>query len=406
MITGQNNALVDYYVEAVDSLGNITRSDIQHVYVGNSVVSPGPSAVAINPAPAVAGQPVTITYEPSGGPLAAAGQVYLHYGFNNWQTVAMPDALMTWNADDAVWGVSVPVGANATQLDVVFNNGSGVWDNHNGADWHFAVTGAQPPAFLLDGVRDAVSQLVAANGSRHLYAALNGDTLYVATEDAGEGNDVFIYLADAPGPLTAANWAKAGQIAEWDAFLADENDNDYESWFDATGTNQAATGANGGVLEGILNLAQEFGSLPAQIYLAVGVYATANGGALVASQQVPASVIANGNIEAAEYFLLQLVVTPGDYDRDGDVDDADYNVWRSTFGSASDLRADANGDGKVDTADYVVWRKNYGATASGAYLLSRVDGPPAAPVPEPATWILGMFTSLLVAARRRAMARP
>jgi hypothetical protein len=245
---------------------------------------------------------------------------------------------------------------------------------------------------------------VAANGSRHLYAAVNGDTLYVATEDAGEGNDVFIYLADAPGSLANANWAKAGQIAQWDAFLADENDNDYEAWTGATGTSQAATGTNGGVLEGIINLAQQFGSLPAQVYLAVGVYPTANGGALVTSQQVPASVIANGSIEAVEYFLLQLVVTPGDFDRNGVVDEADYGVWRSTFGSAGDLRADGNGDGKVDTADYVVWRNNLGASASGAYLLTRVDQPNIVAVPEPATFVLVWIAAILFWPRRRKLA--
>ena len=31
MITGQQDALIDYYVEAVDGRGNIARSDIQHV---------------------------------------------------------------------------------------------------------------------------------------------------------------------------------------------------------------------------------------------------------------------------------------------------------------------------------------------------------------------------------------
>ena len=35
---------------------------------------------------------------------------------------------------------------------------------------------------------------------------------------------------------------------------------------------------------------------------------------------------------------------------------ADHDVWRATFGSTTDLRADANGDGHVDAADYVVWR--------------------------------------------------
>jgi glucose/arabinose dehydrogenase len=50
----------------------------------------------------------------------------------------------------------------------------------------------------------------------------------------------------------------------------------------------------------------------------------------------------------------------GDYDIDGDVDQDDYNVWRSSFGSTLLLAADGNGDGVVDAADYTVWRDNLG----------------------------------------------
>ena len=37
--------------------------------------------------------------------------------------------------------------------------------------------------------------------------------------DAGEGNDVFIYLALDPGSLTDANWAKSGQVAALNRYL-------------------------------------------------------------------------------------------------------------------------------------------------------------------------------------------
>jgi hypothetical protein len=255
----------------------------------------------------------------------------------------------------------------------------------------------------MDGVRDTVSQQIAANGSRHLFAAINGNVLYIATEDAGEGNDVFIYLADQPGAMVAANWAKAGQIAQWDAYLADENNNDYESWFDAAaGAAQAATGPNGGVLEGTINLMQEFGSLPAQIYLAVGVYQNNDGGALVSSQQVPPSINGNANIDALEYFLLHLVAAPGDYNRDGNVDQADFNLWRSTFGSQSDPRADGNQNGIIDAADYVVWRKHNGTTGAGAFVLTPVDFP-AATVPEPPAilTVLSVAAVLVTVTRHR-----
>jgi glucose/arabinose dehydrogenase len=48
----------------------------------------------------------------------------------------------------------------------------------------------------------------------------------------------------------------------------------------------------------------------------------------------------------------------GDYNLDGVVDNNDYDMWRSTFGSDLLLGADGNRNGVVDTADYVLWRKN------------------------------------------------
>src|SRR5688572_13914400 len=52
----------------------------------------------------------------------------------------------------------------------------------------------------------------------------------------------------------------------------------------------------------------------------------------------------------------------GDYDADGDVDNADYAPWRTAFGSTvtAGHGADGNRNGVVDAADYVTWRKNFG----------------------------------------------
>lgn len=57
---------------------------------------------------------------------------------------------------------------------------------------------------------------------------------------------------------------------------------------------------------------------------------------------------------------------PGDYNHDLVVDAADYGVWRDTFGSTVDLRADSSGvaagvpDGVVDHRDYQFWISQFG----------------------------------------------
>jgi hypothetical protein len=82
---------------------------------------------------------------------------------------------------------------------------------------------------------------------------------------------------------------------------------------------------------------------------------------------------------------------PGDYDASGAVDQNDYAVWRSTFGSRDSLAADGNGNGEVDTADMVIWRKAYNAalaasataaTAASVPATSTVVSMPTEPAPD------------------------
>jgi glucose/arabinose dehydrogenase len=135
---------------------------------------------------------------------------------------------------------------------------------------------------------------------------------------------------------------------------------------------------------------------------------TANTG----SHQFPASFgeDAVGNLYIAYlisgevYKLATNQFLAGDYDQDGDVDNTDYTVWRSTFGtSTGSLAADGNHNGVVDAADYLIWRKNLGASVhAGA-------GTVVSAVPEPTSIVCALeFAAITVIATvrwRRPLAR-
>ncbi len=147
------NKLLDYYIEATDSKGNVSKSDIQHVWVddysdasnsgggggGGGGTSP---AVTINPTNPVAGQPLTVTYNPAGRVLASATNVNIHHGYNqnitaNW--TALPGLAMS-KTNGTNWTFTYTLPSNATTIALVFNNGTGTWDNNGGGNWNFNVT--------------------------------------------------------------------------------------------------------------------------------------------------------------------------------------------------------------------------------------------------------------------------
>jgi hypothetical protein len=179
----------------------------------------------------------------------------------------------------------------------------------------------------MNGVRDYAAQLIALNGLE-LYCSFDGRYLSVATQDAGEGNDQFVFVTTNPTASASAPWAKSGQVAPWLAYLADENDSEFSGWFDASGgliTNVfQARGTtyfeNGGRLEGVIDLAQLPGAgFTGAFYLAAAPYASADGGALVSSSQAPAGN-GDGNLVGANEFVR---LAPGDQDGDGINDSAD-----------------------------------------------------------------------------------
>jgi hypothetical protein len=68
--------------------------------------------------------------------------------------------------------------------------------------------------------------------------------------------------------------------------------------------------------------------------------------------------------KAVQQYLQRMKSSAADLNKDGVIDQRDYDLWRSTEGATQSLYADANGDGVVDGADYVVWRKGLSASAA------------------------------------------
>jgi hypothetical protein len=80
---------------------------------------------------------------------------------------------------------------------------------------------------------------------------------------------------------------------------------------------------------------------------------------------------------------------PGDYDHNGAVNAADYDVWRQGYGGSSNLAADGNRNGAVDAGDYLVWRRNVGMSLPGV-----MAGTGGFAIPEPAATVLAGLSLL------------
>ncbi|MEM8865316.1 MAG: hypothetical protein AAGF31_07170, partial [Planctomycetota bacterium] len=85
-------------------------------------------------------------------------------------------------------------------------------------------------------------------------------------------------------------------------------------------------------------------------------------------RQSPPEFLLDFTAGASSTSLDQLVIDvftsaptlAGDYDGNGFVDVADYQVWTSQYGTSA-TEADGNFDGTIDVLDYTLWRDNLGA---------------------------------------------
>ena len=96
------------------------------------------------------------------------------------------------------------------------------------------------------------------------------------------------------------------------------------------------------------------------------------------------------------------VLLPGDYNRNGLVDAADYTLWRNSLGSNL-AAADGNDSGTVDATDYTIWKTHFGMRS---VLDFGSAGGTAAP--EPTGFVLSFVSmaSIFSLLRRRVTSPP
>jgi hypothetical protein len=118
---------------------------------------------------------------------------------------------------------------------------------------------------------------------------------------------------------------------------------------------------------------------------------TGGGNILFGHSDINLTTSTNANFPTLQFTLIdnvRVLSLAGDYNRDGNVDAADYAVWKQQYGATGANPADGNGDGKVDAADYTVWRNTLSPIGPGGS-----GGLSTVAVPEPTFTVL--FSTLI-----------
>ncbi len=160
-ITGLHDTLVDYYIEAVDQNGNLTKTPIQHVYVGASNPGSGQNGIYWVPTYPSINDTVTIHVP------APDTTALLHWGVNGW---TQPHAAY-WPIGSTLFQGTGPalqsrmdtlsgelliqlgpfnnVSQSVSMVDFVIHYDNNTWDNNGGGDYHIPIS--QPVAMEAKG---------------------------------------------------------------------------------------------------------------------------------------------------------------------------------------------------------------------------------------------------------------
>ena len=247
-IAGLNDTLVDYYVEAIDMHGNITKTDIQHVWVGNTttVDPPGDTGISWSPQNPDENDVITITVHdaPDGG--------RLHWGVNGWsqaENVYWPGGSFLFqgtgpatqspmNGPDGDGELTIQVGPfndgtqEVSEMNFVISYDDGNWDNNNGQDYLIPIdeaTDVDPWINILNGLdvinlyangQDAIAEftgikrdygrLVITDATGRIIQDLipDRDRMFIDMSDMSSGMYIFSLYDMKGGFVDAEKWMK------------------------------------------------------------------------------------------------------------------------------------------------------------------------------------------------------
>ena len=137
-VTGYNNQLLDYYVEAYDTYGNVKRSDIQHVFVGSEG---GGTPVNFQPVSPRDCEPLVTRYNPSGRPLEGQNPLSITLVYSGSSIVTNYDVMT--QESPGLWIDTDDIPEGATGVVVRFAGVVGFpppTDDNDGAGWSVAIS--------------------------------------------------------------------------------------------------------------------------------------------------------------------------------------------------------------------------------------------------------------------------
>ena len=146
-VTGYRDVLLDYYIESADSKGNISKSDIQHVYVEDDGTQGGVGpSVAFSPASPSDCAPLTVTFNATTSVLATATTVNAFYHFSTNST-DWTNAVMTRTSTNTFTLTFATVPDNAPQIEICFTDGVN-WESNGGDNWTTSIRDCDAPVFV------------------------------------------------------------------------------------------------------------------------------------------------------------------------------------------------------------------------------------------------------------------